>query len=371
MVKYIYENENWTDFYWDDSVIGQVFGEVRHLQGNILGRMALVGFDTKSQSQLNNLMQDVVKTSEIEGERLDYDLVRSSIARKLGLNEGGLSPLNRHVDGIVEILLDATQQFQKPLSHQRLFGWHAALFPTGYSGMYKIEVGTYRSGEMQVVSGALGKQKVHYQAVPAEKVHVEMERFINWFNESSHLDPVIKAAIAHFWFIIVHPFDDGNGRIARALADMLLARADQTAERHYSFSTQIMIEQKQYYSVLQKVQHSDGDITDWLNWFLTCLKNALLAAEKTLERVVAKATFWNRHAATLLNVRQQLLLNKLLDGFEGKLQTSKWAKIAKCSHDTALRDIKDLIDKGILKQEEGSGRNTNYELIRSTLPKKE
>jgi Fic family protein len=371
MVKYIYENENWTDFYWDDAAIGQVFGEVRHLQGKILGQMALMGFDTKSQSQLNNLIQDVVKTSEIEGERLDYDLVRSSIARKLGLNEGGLSPSNRHVEGIVEILLDATQRFQEPLSHQRLFGWHAALFPTGYSGMYKIEVGAYRTGEMEVVSGALGKQKVHYQAVPAEKVQAEMERFITWFNESSKLDPVIKAAIAHFWFIIVHPFDDGNGRIARALADMLLARADQTAERHYSFSTQIMIEQKQYYSVLQRVQYSDGDITDWLMWFLTCLKNSLLAAETTLERVVAKASFWNRHAETLLNVRQQLLLNKLLDGFEGKLQTSKWAKIAKCSHDTALRDIKDLLDKGILKQEEGGGRSTNYELVGTTLPTKE
>lgn len=362
MVKYIYENNDWTNFYWDDRLIGQLFGEVRYLQGKILGKMSLMGFDTKAQSQLNNLILDVVKTSEIEGDRLDYEQVRSSIARKLGMSEGGLSPTNRHIEGIVEMLLDSTQHFQQPLSHERLFGWHAALFPTGYSGMYKIEVGSYRRGEMEVVSGALGRQKVHYRAILAQNVTQEMDRFVTWFNETINLDPIIKSAIAHFWFIIIHPFDDGNGRIARALSDMLLARADGTTERHYSLSTQIMIEQTRYYKVLQQVQHSDGDLTDWMIWFLNRLKNSLLTSEQTLETVIYKVNFWNRNAEANFNSRQRLVLNKLLDGFVGKLQTSKWAKIAKCSKDTALRDIKDLIEMGVLKQEEGGGRSTNYEL---------
>ncbi|MFN3640681.1 MAG: Fic family protein, partial [Flavobacterium sp.] len=269
---------------------------------------------------------------------------------------------SRHIEGIVEMMLYATQRHHLPLTKKRLFGWHAALFPTGYSGPYKIEVGKYRTGEMRVVSGAMGKEKVHYEAVKAELVKAEMEKFLDWFNNDNQLDPVLKAAIAHFWFIIIHPFDDGNGRIGRALTDMLLARAESSGERFYSMSSQILIERKQYYAILQKVQHSTGDITEWLVWFLHCLKNAMLATEKTTQRILLKAEFWKLHEQTPINERQRLMLNKLFDGFEGKLQTSKWAKITKTSTDTALRDIKDLVEKRILQKTDEVGRNANYKL---------
>lgn len=339
-----------------------IFGEVRNLQGKIVGQMNMLGFATKEEASLSTLTLDVIKSSEIEGEKLDYDQVRSSIARRLGINIAGLIPTNRNVDGIVEMMLDATQNYKRALTKKRLYGWHSALFPTGYSGMHKIEVGSFRTGEMQIVSGAMGKERIHYEAIPAMLVKEEMNRFLSWFNEKDKIDPVLKAAIAHFWFIIIHPFDDGNGRIARAIADLMLARADRTTERFYSMSNQIMTERKKYYEILQKVQHSTGDITEWLDWFLNCLKNSLLSTEKTLQKILRKTEFWNVHEKTELNERQRLMLNKIFDGFEGKLKTSKWAKIAKCSPDTALRDIKDLIEKGILQQEQEGGRSTNYEL---------
>lgn len=369
MPKYIYQYSAWPHFTWQESSIHPLFGEVKQLQGSILGQMKMLGFSNQSEAALLNLTTDVMKSSEIEGEKLNYDQVRSSLARKLGISIGGMVKSNRNVDGVVEMMVDATQNHQKPLTYKRLCGWHAALFPTGYSGMHKIEVGRYRTGEMQVVSGALGKEKLHYEAIPAAKVAAEMKVFIDWFNQKkshdinqTYLDPVMKAAIAHFWFIIIHPFDDGNGRIARALADLWLSRADGTSDRFYSMSGQMMLERKKYYEVLQEVQHSKGDITLWLKWFLECLKKSLYTTEKTLENILSKKNFWDHHRNTLLNERQRLMINKLFDGLEGKLQSSKWAKMTKCSTDTALRDIKDLLEKGILKQEREGGRSTNYEL---------
>ncbi|MBK8684033.1 MAG: Fic family protein [Bacteroidetes bacterium] len=362
MAKYIYEYNNWTNFTWREIDINALFGEVRNLQGKLIGQMNMLGFATKEEATLINLTLDVIKSSEIEGEKLNYDQVRSSIARRLGINIAGLVSTNRNVEGVVEMMLDATQNYQKSLTNKRLFGWHSALFPTGHSGMHKIEVGRYRTGEMQIVSGAMGKEKVHFEAVPASDVKTEMDKFLKWFNGKQTIDPVLKAAIAHFWFIIIHPFDDGNGRIARAISDLMLARADGAKERYYSMSSQILVERKRYYEILQKVQHSSGDITEWLDWFLQCLKNSLLATETTLEKVLRKTEFWKTHENTKFNERQRLVLNKLFDGFEGKLKSSKWAKIAKCSPDTALRDIKDLIDKGIISQQLKGGRSTNYEL---------
>jgi len=362
MKKYIYEHKNWTDFSWQDKVINVVFGEVRHMQGRIIGQMNALGFSHKEEATLTALTLDVVKSSEIEGESLNYEQVRSSIARRLGINIAGLLPSNRHIEGVVEMMLDATQLYDSPLTEKRLFGWHAALFPTGYSGPYKIEVARYRTGDMQVVSGAMGKKKIHYQAVSPELVKAEMDKFLDWLNNDNAHDPVLKAAIAHSWFVIIHPFDDGNGRIGRAITDMLLARVENSGERFYSMSSQILIERKQYYEILQTVQHSAGDITEWLDWFLHCLKNAMLATENTTQKILKKAEFWKLHEHTGINERQRLMLNELFDGFEGKLQTSKWAKITKASTDTALRDIKDLVAKGILQQTKEGGRNSNYEL---------
>ena len=364
MATYIYEHKDWTDFKWKLKAINAVFGEVRLLQGKIIGHMNALGFSAKKEATLTALTLDVVKSSEIEGELLNFDQVRSSIARRLGINAAGLVPSNRHIEGLVGMMLDATQRYTKPLTKKRLFGWHAALFPTGYSGPYKIEVGKYRTGAMQIVSGALGKEKVHYEAVKPKHVKAEMETFLDWFNNENSLDPVLKAAIAHFWFIIIHPFDDGNGRIGRALTDMLLARAEGSSERFYSMSSQILAERKRYYEVLQKVQHSSGDITEWMDWFLHCLKHAMLTTDDITQKIVFKAAFWKQHEHTIINERQRTMLNKLLDGFEGKLQTSKWSKITKTSTDTALRDIKDLVEKGILKQAADGGRSANYELIR-------
>lgn len=363
MAKYIYQHKDWTDFTWQDATINAVFGEVRNLQGKISGQMNALGFSVKEEATLTTLTLDVVKSSEIEGEHLNYEQVRSSIARRLGMDVAGLVSSDRHVEGVVEMMLDATQNYLHPLTEERLFGWHAALFPTGYSGMYKIEVGRYRTGEMQIVSGAMGKERIHYEAPIPQVVKAEMHKFLNWFNDDAKIDPVLKAAIAHFWFIIIHPFDDGNGRIARALSDLLLARAERSRERFYSLSSQILVERKRYYEVLQQVQHSTGDITEWLDWFFNCLKKALLETENTLQKILHKAAFWKLHESTPINERQRLMLNKLLDGFDGKLKSSKWAKIAKCSPDTALRDIKDLMEKGILRQEQQGGRSTNYELV--------
>ncbi|MCH7403739.1 Fic family protein [Belliella kenyensis] len=367
MVKYIYEYKDWTNFSWDDKAINQVFGEARLLQGKIIGKMNSIGFSTKEETNLANLTLDVVKSSEIEGEILNYEQVRSSVARRLGINTAGLVPSNRHIEGVVEMMLDATQRYDSPLTESRLFGWHAALFPTGFSGPYQIEVGQYRTGEMQIVSGAKGKEKVHFEAVKASLVKTEMDKLLDWINNNHMLDPVLKASIAHLWFIIIHPFDDGNGRIARAISDLLLARAEGSAERFYSMSNQILKERNRYYEVLQKVQHSSSDITEWLDWFLHCLKNAIHATEETTTNIMKKAAFWKLHENTPVNERQRLVLNKLFDGFEGKLKTSKWAKINKVSTDTALRDIKDLVDKKILQQTSDKGRNANYELTEINL----
>ena len=362
MAKYIYQYDNWPHFTWNEKEIQVILGKVRHLQGKIFGQISALGFSLREETMLSSLTLDVLKSSEIEGETLNYEQVRSSIARRLGLDYAGMIYSDRNVEGVVEMMLDATQNYDQPLDEERLFGWQAALFPSGRSGIHKIETGCYRNGEMQIVSGPMGKEKVHYQAPSPEQVKYEMDEFLNWFNSNNKLDMVIKSAIAHFWFIIIHPFDDGNGRIARTISDLLLSRSDDSSQRFYSLSSQILVERKVYYDILQRVQHKDGDITEWLNWFLNCLYRALKSTEQTVEKVLYKADFWDKHKDTALNSRQRLMLNKLFDGFKGKLKSSKWAKITKCSSDTALRDIKDLIKKGILKQEKSGGRSTNYEL---------
>ena len=364
MAKYIYQYENWPHFTWDEKQIQVILGKARHLQGKIFGQMGVLGFSVKEETVLNTLTVDVIKSSEIEGERLNYEQVRSSIARRLGIEYAGMVYSDRDVEGVVEMMLDATQNYNKPLDEERLFGWHAALFPTGRSGMHRIDVGCYRTEPMQIVSGAMGKEKVHYEAPSSNKMKEEMDVFLNWFNTDTKIDNMLKAAIAHFWFIIIHPFDDGNGRIARALSDLLLSLSDDSSQRFYSLSSQILTERKVYYEILKKVQHSNGDITEWLDWFLNCLYRALKTSEGTIRNVLYKSEFWDKHKNTSINSRQRVMLNKLLDGFDGKLKSSKWAKITKCSADTALRDIKDLIEKSILKQEESGGRSTNYELIK-------
>lgn len=362
MAKYIYQSESWRQFRWNESEIQVILGKVRHLQGKLIGQMCMLGFSEKEETMLTTLTLDVLKSSEIEGEALNYEQVRSSIARKLGIEYAGMVYSDRNVDGVVEMILDATQNYHQSLTEDRLFGWHSALFPSGRSGMHKIDTGCYRTGEMQVVSGAMGKEKIHYEAPSASVVKKEMDVFLDWFNNDTKIDPVLKAAIAHFWFIIIHPFDDGNGRIARAISDLMLARADESAQRFYSLSSQILIERKVYYQILQKVQHSNGDITEWIIWFLNCLYKAIISTEETIQRILYKAEFWDKNKNTVFNSRQRLMLNKLFDNFDGKLNTSKWAKIAKCSQDTALRDIQDLIDKTILIKSEDGGRSTNYEL---------
>ncbi len=364
MQKYIYQSPNWPNFTWKEQEIQVILGKVRHLQGKIQGQMSVLGFSAREETTLSTLTFDVVRSSEIEGENLNYELVRSSIARKLGMDYAGILPADRAVEGVVEMLLDATQNFKQTLDEERLFGWHAALFPTGRSGMHLIDAGCYRNGEMQVVSGPMGKEKVHFQAPSHLVVKAEMDLFLQWLNGDNNIDLVLKAAIAHFWFIIIHPFDDGNGRIARALSDMLLACSENNPQRFYSLSSQILVERKAYYATLQKVQFSDGDITEWLVWFLNCLYAAIESSENSIEMMLDKAIFWDKHAETILNGRQRLMLNKLLDGFDCKLNTSKWAKIAKCSADTALRDIVDLIAKDILQKDSAGGRSTNYELVK-------
>jgi len=365
-MKYVYQYKDWPQFHWDNEDILPVLAEVRHLQGKLVGKMETLGFTLRSEAILETLTQDVLKSTEIEGEFLKQDQVRSSIARKLGLEVAGLVRSDRHVDGVVAMMLNATQQFKKPLSKERLFDWHTALFPTGKSDAYNILVGKWRddsTGPMQVVSGAMGKEKVHYQAPVAKVLNKEMSTFIKWFNATNVPDPVLKASLAHFWFVTLHPFDDGNGRIARAIADMQLARADGHNQRFYSMSAQIRLERNNYYTILEKTQKGNLDITEWHMWFLHCLHGALKASNKLLENVLAKANFWEQHKNTMLNDRQRLLLNKVIDGFEGKLTSGKWAKIAKCSADTALRDIQDLLAKNILQKDEAGGRSTGYEVV--------
>lgn len=360
---FVHQNKNWTEFKWNNERLLTLLANVRHLQGRLLGQMENLGFKLQEEAVLSTLTLDVLKSTEIEGEILNKDQVRSSIARKLGFEVSGLVDSPRNVDGVVEMMLDATQNYKLAVTSERLFGWHAALFPTGYSGMYKIEVAKYRSGDMQVVSGAMGKEKLHYEAPKANSVEKEMNHFLEWFNNASEIDPVLKAAIAHFWFITIHPFDDGNGRIARAITDMQLARSDKSSQRFYSMSNQILAERKQYYNILEKTQRGDGDITEWLVWFLSCLERALANSSEILDAVLIKARFREQHSQTQLNDRQRSMINKLFDGFEGKLTSSKWAKITKCSQDTAIRDIQDLINKKRLQKEAQGGRSTNYELV--------
>ena len=364
MSTYIYQLENWPNFTWEQDKIALKLVEVRHQQGRLLGRMEGMGFRLQAEANLHTLTLDVLKSSEIEGEILNPDQVRSSIARRLGMDIAGLVPADRYVEGVVEMMLDATQNYSQPLTDDRLFGWHAAMFPTGRSGMNKIVVGRYRDNTlddpMQVVSGSLGKEKVHFQALASELLQNEMTNLLNWFNADQKLDAVMKAALAHLWFVTIHPFDDGNGRITRAITDMQLSRADQSQKRFYSMSSQIRAERNEYYDILEKTQKGSLDITEWLDWFLSCLDRALANTNETLGDILQKAHFWEKHSITVLNDRQRIMLNKLLDGFEGKLTSSKWAKITKTSQDTAGRDINDLLNKGILIREPGGGRNTSY-----------
>lgn len=367
---YIYQQKGWPNFKWDNSLILQKLGDVRNLQGRLMGKMETLGFELRSEAILDTLTIEIIKSTEIEGEFLNPEQVRSSIARRLGMEISGLIPSDRNVDGMVDMIIDATQNCFKPITSDRLFDWHAALFPTGRSSMYKITVANWRvdtTGPMQVISGAMGKEKVHFHAPDSYNVPNEMNQFMDWYNNNENIDLVLKAAVAHLWFVTIHPFDDGNGRITRALTDMMLARSDKSTQRFYSMSAQISIERKSYYDMLEKTQKGNIEITNWLVWFLDCLTNALKLSETVLFKVLNKAEFWKKNSLTVLNERQILLINKLLDGFDGKLTSSKWAKISKCSSDTALRDIQDLINKDILQKEQAGGRSTNYEL-KQTLP---
>ncbi len=370
-MKYIHQLKIWPKFTWNPEKIASKMGNVRNRQGRLIGRMEAIGFPLRSEAMLQTLTLEILKSSEIEGEILDKAQVRSSVARRLGMDIGGLVPSDRHVDGIVEMMLDATQNFNKKLTKNRLFGWHASLFSAGRSRMHKIVTGAWRNdrhGPMRVVSGPIGRERIHFEAPAAKRLNGEMKDFLKWFNGSLAIDPVLKAGMAHLWFVTLHPFDDGNGRIARAIADMQLARADGSQERFYSMSVQICVERNVYYDVLEKMQkniHSTKtgiDITVWLEWFLACLNRALDTTEDTLASVFKKARFWESYPVGSINERQRVMINKLFDGFEGKLTTSKWAKITKCSQDTALRDILDLVEKGILAKDSAGGRSTSYYL---------
>ena len=336
---------------------------MRHLQGHLLGRMESLGFALQQEAMLHTLTSDVVKSSEIEGEILAPDEVRSSIAWRLGLDVGGVPSADRNVEGIVELMLDATQKYAEPLTDERLFGWHAALFPTGRSGTYGITVGSYRTDIVRVISGPMGRQKIHFEAPAAELVPGDMAAFLDWFNEQSGVDAVLKAGLAHLWFVTIHPFDDGNGRIARAIADMALARSDNSSQRFYSMSSQIRKERKAYYDILERTQKEARDVTGWMSWFVDCLGRAIESAEATLDATLAKGRFWVRIAEVPVNDRQRKVLNLLLGDFRGNLTTSKWAKLTKCSSDTALRDITTLVEHGILARSAQGGRSTNYSLV--------
>jgi Fic family protein len=362
---YIYEQSNWPIFEWDSETLLPLLSMVRNRQGKLIGKMGMLGFELRSEANLEILTQEIIKSTEIEGEALDKEQVRSSIARKLGLDISGLIYSERHVDGIVDLMIDATKNYDQELTKERLFSWHSALFPNGRSGMYKIIAGQWRddsTGPMQVVSGALGKEKVHYQAPHALKIENEMTLFFEWFNRENKTDLVLKAAIAHLWFVTIHPFEDGNGRISRALSDMLLSQSDEQSYRFYSMSTQILKERNSYYEILEKTQKGGMDITRYLEWFLNSLLNAIEYSDVILEKIIYKHYFWIKNSKLNLNNRQIKVLNMLMDNFIGVLNTTKWAKIGKCSQDTALRDIQDLIDKEILIKSDQGGRSTKYEL---------
>ena len=365
--QYIYRLAEWPRFRWNTERVARRVAEVRHRQGKLIGHMEALGFLVRQNAELETLTTDVVKTSEIEGERLDPGQVRSSVARRLGMEIGGLTPADRHVDGIVEMMLDATSCYDEPLTAERLFGWHSSLFPGGRSGLAGITTGAWRhdrKGPMQVVSGPFGREQVHYQAPAAEDLDHEMEIFLAWFNGSTAMEPVSKAALAHLWFVTVHPFDDGNGRIARAIADMALARSENSPQRFYSMSAQIRLERNEYYATLELTQKGTLDITVWMEWFLDCLGRAIDGAKTALGSVLEKARFWENVRGIPLSERQNRVLGMLLDGFEGKLNTSKYAKLATCSEDTALRDISYLVSRGLLLRGTERGRSTNYLLAR-------
>jgi Fic family protein len=365
MAEYIHELKDWPKFHWSHEKLATQLAAVRHHQGRLIGRMEALGFQLRAEAVLQSLTEEVLKSSEIEGEVLDRQQVRSSIARRLGMDIGALIPVDRDVEGVVELMLDATQSYDAPLTKERLFGWHAALFPTGRSGISKIRVGAWRndkSGPMQVVSGPIGRERVHYEAPLAEKVDREMRAFLAWFNGKDTIDPVLGAAIAHLWFVTIHPFEDGNGRIARAIADMALARSEQSPRRFYSMSAQIRAERKAYYDILEATQKGDLDLTPWIEWFLGCLDRAFDGAEVILASVLKKARFWDAHAGEKLNDRQRAVIKRLLNGFEGKLTSSKYASLTKSSQDTASRDIDDLVKRGILVKDAGGGRSTSYSL---------
>ncbi|MEZ5071245.1 MAG: Fic family protein [Bacteroidales bacterium] len=363
---YIHQQKDWPNFTWDNGVLVPYIGKVRDLQGRLLGRMESLGFELREEAVLVTLTEDVVKSSAIEGEFLNPDEVRSSIARRLGMEISGLPEASRYVEGVVEMMLDATQSYKIPLSKDRLFGWHSALFPAGRSGIYKITVGNWRTdrqGPMQVVSGPMGREKIHYTAPEAGRLDSEMNRFLDWYNSDSETEPVLKSAIAHLWFVSIHPFDDGNGRIARAIADSLLARADRTSQRFYSMSAQILRSKNVYYAILESTQKGSLDISQWLVWYIECLMEAIEITEETLSKVLLKARFWEAHRNTQLNERQMKVINLMLGDFVGKLHSSKWAKLTKVHRDTALKDIQDLIVKGILFESDEGGRSTNYILV--------
>ncbi|TDG04786.1 Fic family protein [Paraburkholderia guartelaensis] len=362
---YIWEAGDWPQWRFDLAALAEPMAEVSRAQGLLVGRLADVGLALRDQASLAALTEDVLKTSEIEGEQLDVASVRSSIARRMGVDIGALAPVDRHVEGVVEMVLDATTNSRAPVTRERLFGWHAALFPTGYAGLSRINVGAWRddaSGPMQVISGPIGRQRVHFEAPPANRLEAQTRRFLDWLNGPAQEPPLIKAALGHLWFVTLHPFDDGNGRVARAIGDLLLARADGSAQRFYSLSAQIQRERKGYYDILERTQRGSMDVTPWLAWFFDALHRAVDQAQITLDAVLGKARFWREWATTPFNERQVKLLNRLLDGFDGKLTSGKWAAIAKCSSDTALRDINDLVARGVLRKAEGGGRSTSYEL---------
>ena len=358
---YIHEQKNWPKFTWDAEKITKILGSVRHRQGQILGQMQALGFRIQEETMLKALTMDVIKSSEIEGELLNPEQVRSSIARRLGIEIAGALAAERNIDGIVEMMLDATQRYETPLTDERLFDWHAALFPTGRSGMYKIKTAVWRDDVMQVTSGPMGKEIVHFEAPPASKVPSEMNVFLNWIEKYSAIDEVLKAGLAHLWFVTIHPFDDGNGRIARAITDMLLARADKSSQRFYSMSAQIQSDRNKYYDILESTQKGNLDITEWLTWFLDCLMQSMEQTEEIIKKTMVRAQFWETNKETLFNARQQKILQLLLDDFFGTLKVSKYAKINKTSTDTALRDLQDLVRKEVLEQI-GSGRSTSYKL---------
>ena len=362
---YIHEQPDWPRLDWRREEVADQLAAVRHRQGRLLGRMEALGFDLRREALLNTLTEDVVTTSEIEGEFLDAKQVRSSVARRLGMDAAGLSHVDRNVDGIVELMLDATEHYDQALTRERLFGWHAALFPTGRSGLRRITVGGWRddrSGPMQVVSGPMGRERVHFEAPAADRLDEEMQGFLDWFNAPAATDDVLKAGLAHLWFVTIHPFDDGNGRIARAIADMALARSEGGPQRFYSMSSQIRRDRAAYYRMLERTQKGTKDVSPWMDWFVTCLGRAIEGAEAELGAVLAKARFWERTAGLPINARQRLILNRLVDGFEGKLTTTRWAQLTKSSQDTALRDITDLMELGILVRSRSGGRSTSYAL---------